>query len=649
MMIFARHNNKFLVWVLLSVMLLLGCVSAQAAADPIEFTIEAAPTELTEPGDVTVSLRVSNTGDKDMLDPVTLLDPAGNVVSSFGDNGSIVLGAGKYLSWSGTYAVTEEDLDAGRIVYTIKYNLEDEDGNIAACTQQGAIALTYTGQRVRLQADRTLSPEVVRQGKNATAIYELTNKGNVTLTSIKVTESLTGRTQTVDKLEPGDSETVTFSTRMGNQDLKSGAQITYKAEGSDETLTAAVEEVVVPLAKPNLSAKLEAVGDVNIGENATLRITFINEGNVSYTDITVKDEKKGEMLTGLEVPAGATVSFDKEIALNEPTDFKFVCSLNDNTGEAKEISTNKVTVSVFDPEKSLRLNLNLTCDHDAITQAPATVRFTLNVTNNSNVKAEDVVIRHGDVTMYNVKALEAGEAIQLQWDVSVSQAGQFRFTAYAEDELGNNVSFESNTHQLTYVMPTDAPTVAPVVTVQPLVTVAPPTEADLNPALGGIRNGLFTAALVVGLLFGACVILVAASTVVRAGNKRKSENAYDHLELVGSRDYTEEKLPSVEGTVQTEEVVVHGEEESAPYIPEESDPLPHEKVLSQMEDDPDAPAPEVTEQDVIEHKLSERNAAADEEESGFRVSRERNEEAPAQQPRRRRAARTHERTEDGEE
>ena len=350
-MTFARYNKKSLVVLaLLCLMLLCGCISAQAAGDPIEFTIEATPTELTAPGDVTVSLRVSNTGDKDMLDPVTLLDPAGNVVSSFGDNGSIVLGAGKYLSWSGTYAVTEEDLDAGRLVYTIKYNLEDEDGSIAECTQQGVIALSYTGTRVRLQAERTLSPEVVRQGKNATAIYELTNKGNVALSSIKVTESLTGRTQTVDALAPGESKTLTFSTRMGNQDLVSGAEITYKAEGSDETLTASVDKVTVPLAKPNLSATLEAVGNVNIGENATLRITFVNAGNVSYKNITVKDEKKGEMLTGLEVPAGATVSFDKEIALDMPTDFKFVCALSDNTGEEKEISTNKVTVSVFEPD-----------------------------------------------------------------------------------------------------------------------------------------------------------------------------------------------------------------------------------------------------------------------------------------------------------
>ena len=648
-MTFARHDKKYLVLTaLLCLLLLFTCACAQAAGDPIEFAVGAMPTELTEPGDVTVTVQVKNTGDTDMLDPVYLTGPDGQSVADFGDNGAAVLAAGESVIWSGTYTVTEEDLDAGRLVYTVRYNLEDEDGSIAECTQQGVVKLTYSGQRVRLQVERTLDPEVVRQGKNATVVYELTNKGNVALSAIKVKEALTGRTQTVDSLQPGETETITFSTRMGNQDLVSGAEITYKAEGSDETLTAAVEEVPVPLAKPNLSATLEAVGDVNIGEEATLRITFVNAGNVSYKDITVRDENAGEMLSGLEVPAGATVSFDAFVTLDEPTDFKFICALTDNTGEQKEVSTNKVTVSVFDPERSLRLNLNLTCDHDAITEAPANVRFALNVTNNSNVKAEDVVIRHGDVKMYTIPALEAGEAVQLEWDVSVSQAGQFRFTATGEDALGNTVSFESNTYQLTYTMPTEAPTQAPVVTVPPLVTVAPPTEADLSPAVEGMRNTLFTVAVIAGIAFLVCAGLVIAGTVVRINRKRLSDSAYDHLELAGSRDYTEARIPVTDETVQTEEVVVTPAEEKAEpaWQPREDvQELPSQRVLNQ-EDDPDAPAPEVTEQDVIEHKIAERNGA-DEEESGFRVSRERTEDN--QQPRRRRAARTQERTVEGEE
>ena len=76
-----------------------------------------------------------------------------------------------------------------------------------------------------------------------------------------------------------------------------------------------------------------------------------------------------------------------------------------------------------------------------------------------------------------------------------------------------------------------------------------------------------------------------------------------------------------------------------------AEPLPHEKVLGEAEDDPDAPAPEVTEQDVIDHKAGEKAAS---DEGGFRVSRERSGEEGNNQNRRRRAVQTRERTEDGE-
>lgn len=725
-MTFARRTftRNLIVVLLLSLALVFGCCVAQAQDDPIEFTIEATPTELTGPGEVTVSLRVSNTGDTDMRDPVTLLDPSGNVVSSFGDNGSIVLGAGKYLSWSGTYLVTEADLDRGQLVYTIQYNLEDEEGNIAECTQEGAIPLTYSGQRVRLSVNRTLSPEVVRQGKTAAVIYEVVNNGNVDLSSIKVTEVLTGRTQTIDKLDAGDSETLTFSTRMGSADLKSGASITYKAEGSDETLTATVEEVIIPLAKPNLNVSLEAVGDVNIGESATLRMTFVNAGNVSYSNVTVRDEKQGEVFTGLEIPAGATVTHDKQFTLTEPTSFKFTAELKDNTGETREVSTNEVRVQVFDPEKSLRLNLNLTADKESIAEAPASVHFTLNVTNNSNVKAEDVGIRHGTVRMYTISELEPGEAVTLEWDVKVSQAGQFRFTAYAEDELGNDVTFDSNTYQLTYVMPTAAPTTAPVVTVAPLVTLAPPTAEDVNPMVANARNAFLTLAVIAGVLFVAAAGLFVASTVIRAKNRRQSENAYDHLELAGSRDYTEEKVEETTGAVQTEEIVEEIDEEQPVWAVADSEKeetkaeetveapaeqsaeetaeaetekaeeempaaempaevpqteaaqeeivqaelpelnlaeLPHEKLLQDLNNDPAAPEPEVTAQDVLDHKIKDSQPVDDPyAEVGFRVSRgdapafksanapAADEEEAKSQTRRRRAARTKERTQDGE-
>ena len=86
---------------------------AQAETDPVDFTMEISPASLTEPGEVSVSLRVANTGSSDMLDPVSLYDPDGQLVASFGDGGSCLLSAGAFRTWKGVWQVTQEQLDAG--------------------------------------------------------------------------------------------------------------------------------------------------------------------------------------------------------------------------------------------------------------------------------------------------------------------------------------------------------------------------------------------------------------------------------------------------------------------------------------------------------------------------------------------------------
>ena len=63
-----------------------------------------------------------------MIAPVTLLDPAGNVVSSFGDGGAYTLKSGDSRSWEGKWNVTQAQLDAGTVIYTLRYHLEDASG-----------------------------------------------------------------------------------------------------------------------------------------------------------------------------------------------------------------------------------------------------------------------------------------------------------------------------------------------------------------------------------------------------------------------------------------------------------------------------------------------------------------------------------------
>jgi len=558
---------------LLMVLLFAFGVSALAIDnDPVEFTIQVSPTQLTEPGEVKVSLRVANTGNTDMIDAVSLYDPAGKLVASFGDGGSYLLSAGAFRTWEGTWKVTQDELDVGEFAYTIKYHLLDDSGELVEFSRQAVARVQFTGERVKLNVSRTITPEVVRGGQTVSVVYELYNSGNVDLSDIRVKENISKTAQTVKALAAGEKATLTFTSKIGSADLVSSASLSYKAKGTTKTITEKVEDATITLAKPNLDIEISSpTAGVNIGEAAKLVITFTNQGNISYSNVSLKDEKKGEFLTNISIPAGATVTEEKEFILMEPTTFKVTATLPDNTGNTNTMASNELTVGVFDPEKALLLTLNLTSEQESIHQTPGDVTFRLVVTNNSNIKAEKISIYHGSTFITEIAALEPGASATISRDVRISQAGQFRFTASLQDSMKNTVTFDSNTLQIKYARATPAPTKIKLVTSTPPAYVTP---APVDPILTGARDTVELVLGIVGAVFAVAFLLFAVSTVIRLYKKSQSAAAYDHLELSERRDYTE---PSDE---ELEDVEVRTE---MPVAQETRTELPHEKMMASMQ------------------------------------------------------------------
>ncbi|MBR3740192.1 MAG: hypothetical protein IKN04_06970 [Clostridia bacterium] len=565
------------VLLILVIAFMFQCAGLSEDSDPVSVTIQVTPDSLTGPGEVNVSLRVSNPGSTDMIAPVTLYDPEGSVVPSFGDGGSYILKSGDSRSWEGKWNVTQAQLDAGAVAYTLRYHVEDASGALVELNKKATARISFVGEKVNLNVNRTISPQVVRSGGQASVTYELYNNGNVELTDIRVQENISKSAKTVKSLPAGDRASVQFTSRIGNADLTSNATITYKAAGSAKTEKITVEDAVIPLAKPDLKIELSSpTTGVNVGEAATLVITFTNAGNITYSNVTVTEAKRGEILTNLTIPAGATVTEQKDFILMEPTAFKVTATLPDNTGETKTMTSKELNIGVFDPQKQLLLTLNLTSDQETVPSTPADVKFHLTVTNNSNIKAEKIAITHGNTAIYTIASLEPGGSMVLDRDVRISQAGQFRFTASLKDTMNNTVSFDSNTIRIALDRSTPAPTAAPAPTVAPPAFV---TAAPVDPIVEQGRSALMTAAMALGALFAAALVLFIVSTVIRLRKRSKSKSAYDHLDLAERRDYTEpaDYEFDEEAEEETAEQAETDLETAAPVV------LPHERVLNQAE------------------------------------------------------------------
>lgn len=613
----APRSTKYRVLLLLclTVLAVLTCAAAFAAADPIDVTVSVSPDTLSAPGDVTVSVRVTNVSNEDLAQAVSLYDPAGKPVTVFGDGGSAMFKQDEFRTVQMTWAVTKEELDAGELTFTAKYG----DKSVSDSAK-----LTYTGESVSLQISRALSPEVVRTGNTASVVYELFNAGNVDLTNIRVTENIASKKpQTVSTLKAGDRATLTFTAKMGSNDLKSSAKITYKVKGNTKTQTMNVDGLIIPVAVRGLDITLSADKTaVNIGDTVKLSMTVENKGNITYSDVTVTDAKIGDVFTGLTIPAGASFTEEKEVTVLEPTKYAFSVKLADNTGATNTLTTNDVPVSAYDPTKELRLTLLLTSEKETIESMPANVSMSLLVTNTSNVDCKNIAITQGTAAIYTIPELKAGQSTTLKRDYTLSQAGQFRFTAAAADAIGNAMSFDSNTLTIRYAAPTAEPTTVPVVTVAPLVTVAPAEFSDVDNTLRVTRNSLYTATWALGGLFAACLVLFLISTVVRAGKKRQSAQAYDHLELADKRDYTE---PAPEDKPETDVPVYEEQQEE---VTEES--LPHEKLIkeSEQEEEPDFDIPEPVPPEML---IKPEDVQKDEPEQP-EVSVEPEQERPAEPP-----------------
>ncbi len=625
MVIAPRFKVYLSVLVVLALLLSSACALAQEVGMAgLSFTMEADPATMTAPGKTKVTVRLANSGQADITTPMALYDGNNKPVTSFFDGGTLsVLRVGETKTWSGEYAVSQAELEAGKIIFTLKSSVVDGAGNVAQVNLPAEAKLTYIGEKVDLKINRTVTPEVVRKDQTVTVLYELVNAGNVELTDIKLREhaSISGKTETVKSIEPGGSASVKFEKKAGTSDLQSHPNVTYKKEGSKEMFRATLDTLVIPAAKPNLKLNLSAEpSSVNIGDKVTLTLTMQNGGNVAYNGVTVKDKKLGEIFTNVDIPAKQTVTRTQEVTMLETTTFQFELGLKDNTGKEQTEKTNELKVSAYDPAKMIRLTVEVSADRESILTVPGEIYFTTVVTNNSDFEVKNIGLLHGASRVYTIAALAPGKSAKLTREYALSQAGKYQFAAEAVDSQNNTQRFESNTLEIGYTPATPKPTAEVHPTVEPVATYTPIPAAQ-GAGNNGV-NALFVLTAVVGALFAVTFLLFAVSTLMRLRASRQSEAAYDHLSRTMKRDFSDASTYSAEETAQTAD---EPEAETAP----DGQELPHTKYLKKET---------VEEAKAAEEEIERRT----EDEGGYRLTRsaETREEAdrPAAEARIRRAS-----------
>ncbi|WP_172971378.1 DUF11 domain-containing protein [Palleronia sp. THAF1] len=280
------------------------------AAPSIALEKSVTPLPVTQVGQVlTYTLSATNTGNQ-TLSGVLVTD---DLLSAFSCSAPQLLPEAT-LNCSGTYTVTQADVDAGTVVNTAGVAAFAPNGDAVTGTASVTVDMPAPAPVLVLEKIATPSP-FGAVGTSLTYILSLTNDGNVTLSNLSVTDPLApaGFGCAIPALAPGQTDqSCTFALTV-TQDLVDAGEITNTASatattpggvavGADDTLVTPGPTQAPALEVTKIATSIGAAA----GQVTTYQIFVENTGNVSLTNIIPVDQMQNLDGDTIALDAGLT-------------------------------------------------------------------------------------------------------------------------------------------------------------------------------------------------------------------------------------------------------------------------------------------------------------------------------------------------------
>jgi uncharacterized repeat protein (TIGR01451 family) len=432
---------------------------------------------LTNEGNVTID-NAKITDNKAGLTNISYKHVAVNNKETLATNGAVTLLPGEKLVLTAEYAVTQEDLDAGKVLNSATGSGEAPNPADPAkptpvepdapATEETAATqipgMTVRKRQVSINGD-TAQTELMSAGDKIAYEVVVTNTGNVTLTNVEVTDSLVPlmdamrtESKTSDgKLEVGETWTYAYTYTVTQADMDAGqvrnsATSSGKAPNPDDPTKPTPVEPNIPATEETAATQLPDVTVVknvdkskftNVGEELTYTIMVTNVGNVTLEDIVVTDSLvtlTADMLT-------ESVVTDGKLEVGETWTYEYAYTVTQADMDAGYVK-NVVSVAIPDfsddpsnllpsdettvsGERTPGMTLVKNVDKSKFAAAGEELTYTIVVTNTGNVTLEDVVVTDSLVTltadMLTESAtadgkLEVGETWTYEYTYTVTQA-----------------------------------------------------------------------------------------------------------------------------------------------------------------------------------------------------------------------------------
>ena len=213
---------------------------------------------------------------------------------------------GEKQTFETSYVVTEADVIAGKVVNNATGEAENPDPKkeetpVTPGEKEDPVETPNPGLTVIKTSDKTGE---VKLGDKITYTITVTNNGNVTISGVKLEDSLTGDDWTLGNIKPGETVTKKTTYTVTEKDIIAGkvenhATATGKEPGGKDITGEGEKTVTTEESNPQITVTKETTSTPKngktyaLGEKITYKITAKNTGNLTLTDVTVSDKLTG--------------------------------------------------------------------------------------------------------------------------------------------------------------------------------------------------------------------------------------------------------------------------------------------------------------------------------------------------------------------
>ena len=406
---------------------------AEANDSALDVQVSVRPEGLIAPGDVMLSFIIENVSGEEARN-VYLSSSDGLLSEPVGQ-----IAPGESQSFSRQHSVTEEELEAGEIVYTISYD-DPSDSNVKINHAVRA-QIRRSDALPDVEFTRQFSSRSAEQGGTVTITYRVRNTGNVALYDLQVQDSLGDFFGRMETLDVGESRTLINRVTIDESTVSSAA-LSYRTDNNGELLTQTLADTAVTLAGADMQGVFTIGYSAFSKSTADVVLMLTNEGNVGYRDLCVTDDLYGGVIADeLVLPAGGDpLEISRAYSVRGSEGFRWRVTGTSETGEKVSFVTETLTLSPREEGARDALSLSVRALTPRISRAgDVTVRVTIE--NPGGVEARDLVFSEptlGDIHTFAV--LPADGVIQRDFTIRVNDDATYDFTIHGTDADGESLS-----------------------------------------------------------------------------------------------------------------------------------------------------------------------------------------------------------------